>query len=284
MILHNANNLSVLPFYTDIEEQNHRKSYAYGNVYPLYVSNQSLIPFQFTVTGNAAASVLGNVTVRNLNGDIVKEIGPGVMAFDIVVLERNTVTRETTCAIVFYPNTIDLDLDSGQFYLQMQLVAGAEFLTIYSEVFTVINNTALNNMLTLEWWDETSLVYPEGTVWYNGERFKNTLHICTEIGKPEYQFEEEGETRDGYFFPEKRLSEKTYRFTFLAPEYLCDALRIVRLSDHVVIRDNFGRVYNIESFLPTIEWQTDGALASVEVEFQTPTVIKKIGKAFSNTD
>lgn len=40
------NNLSVLPFYTDIKEQNHRRSYAYGEVYPLYCPTNTLLPFQ----------------------------------------------------------------------------------------------------------------------------------------------------------------------------------------------------------------------------------------------
>ena len=30
------NNLSVLPFYTNVDEQNHRRPYAYGEVYPLF--------------------------------------------------------------------------------------------------------------------------------------------------------------------------------------------------------------------------------------------------------
>ena len=40
------NNISVLPWYKTIEEQNHRKSYAYGEVYPLFAQAGMLLPFQ----------------------------------------------------------------------------------------------------------------------------------------------------------------------------------------------------------------------------------------------
>ena len=40
------NNISVLPFYTNIDEQNHRKSYAYGEIYPLFSQAGMLLPFQ----------------------------------------------------------------------------------------------------------------------------------------------------------------------------------------------------------------------------------------------
>ena len=45
MILKNFNNsLSILPFYESLEEQNHRKSYAYGETYPLYVPMGAVPP------------------------------------------------------------------------------------------------------------------------------------------------------------------------------------------------------------------------------------------------
>ena len=43
------NNLSVLPFYTAIDEQNHRRSYAYGEIYPLYVPLGYVPTFQIVI-------------------------------------------------------------------------------------------------------------------------------------------------------------------------------------------------------------------------------------------
>lgn len=115
-------------------------------------------------------------------------------------------------------------------------------------------------------------------------QFKNRLYLCTELGRPDYPFEEQGESRDGYFFVQKQISEKTYRCTALAPEFLCDVMRFIRMADHVVVRDQFGRKYECDSFLISPKWQNQGYLASVEIEFQTDTVVKKIGTGVRRGD
>ena len=93
------------------------------------------------------------------------------------------------------------------------------------------------------------------------------------------------ETTDGFFVSCDDISEdKTYKFTILAPEYLCDVLRLVRMSDYVRLRDQYGRVYNADTFLITPQWQTQGNLASVEVEYQTDTVVKKLGYGYTPQD
>ena len=48
MILNN-NNLSPIPFYGSLAEQDFRKWYAYGGMYPHRVSSRNLVPFFFTV-------------------------------------------------------------------------------------------------------------------------------------------------------------------------------------------------------------------------------------------
>ena len=57
-------------------------------------------------------------------------------------------------------------------------------------------------------------------------------------------------------------------------------MRLIRLSDIVVVRDKYGRTYNCDTFLITPNWQTQGDLASVEIEFTTSTVVKKIGRGY----
>ena len=94
------------------------------------------------------------------------------------------------------------------------------------------------------------------------------------------EFEEDGEERDGYFFPEKQISVKTFKCTILAPEYLCDVMRFIRMADYIHITDKYGREYDCDTFLITPKWQTQGDLASVEIEFKTNTVVKKIGRGY----
>ncbi len=47
------NNLSVLPFYTSLDQQNARKWWIYNRVYPLYCPAGFLLPFQIIVPHNS---------------------------------------------------------------------------------------------------------------------------------------------------------------------------------------------------------------------------------------
>ena len=49
-------NFSVLPFYDSLEEQNSKKNYAYGDVYPLYMPKGVILPFQIFNINIAAYS------------------------------------------------------------------------------------------------------------------------------------------------------------------------------------------------------------------------------------
>lgn len=87
------------------------------------------------------------------------------------------------------------------------------------------------------------------------------------------------EKRDGYEYPTKQISSKTYRFSFFATEFLLDALRFIRMADHIVIT-NDEKTYNASAFLITPEWEKEGDVAGVDAQFQTDTVAKKIGLAY----
>ena len=80
----------------------------------------------------------------------------------------------------------------------------------------------------------------------------------------------------GYTFIESQVSKKIYKFTFIAPEYLCDALRIVRLCENKQII-NKSQVYDLTTFNMEPKWEDQGDLASVECEFETDTIIANIG-------
>jgi hypothetical protein len=140
----------------------------------------------------------------------------------------------------------------------------------------MVNN--LTPFLRIEWYNDEDFIMDGARIVYQNPTFVNRLYFATELGKPEYTFTEEGEQRDGYYFPEKQLSEKTYKCTVLAPEYLCDVMRLIRMADHVRITDKYGRQYLADTFLITPKWQEQGDLASVEIEFETSTVAKKIGR------
>lgn len=265
------NNLSVLPFYTSVDQQNARKWWVYNRVFPLYVQAGFLPPFQMNYTHPGA--VIDGFTLYKADGTVVGNYVTEFLNAGATVAVYSSVLRN----LVFGGQTaIWPTMENGQYYVRVK-VGGVWY---YSEVFTVVND--IEPYLKLEWWDVEDFRFDSGVITYkynNGTQFKNVLYLPSDIAKPEYIFEEEGESRDGYFFPTKQISEKRYRFNFFAPEYLLDVLRFVRMADFAQITYR-GQVYSLDTFLITPTWEDNGDVAVVEAEFDTATVAKKLGVGY----
>jgi len=290
MIQNPNNNLTVLPWYRQSENEfytidknefNSNKSYAYGTVYPLICPSNFILPFQI-IRDSSLSTVITKVEIIDLN---LSTVFDGFNFKDITseMLDTGLEIKEFPDQgynILIYAGIFPLpeNLPQGQYYLKITM--DDEF--YYSELITFVAD--VKGFLKIEWKDFEDLVFDVGRIVYQDTPFKNILYLKTELGKPEYTFEEEGETRDGYFFPEKQISEKTYKFIALAPEYLCDVMRLIRMADYIMITDYLGKKYKCDTFLITPKWEVQGDLASIECEFQTNTVVKKIGKGFVITD
>lgn len=266
------NNLSVLPFYEDVEEQNHRRTYAYGEKYPLYTPMGTVPPFQ--IIRKHSEALISDVRIYKADGSSYVTVLSPMFSAGLTVIRY----ADSGYDIVMYPSNAPhgLTTEEGQFFMRLSMGDGKVY---YSDIFTVVAD--MSAFLNVRWWDAEDLVM-DGTRISYAENFRNSLWLATQLGKPEYEFEEEGENRDGYFYPEKMISEKKYKFVFLAPEYLCDVMRFIRLSDFVTVKDRYGHSYRCDTFLCTPKWQEQGDLASVEVEFTCETVAKKVGKGYIN--
>lgn len=276
-----TNNLNILPFYASVDKQHHRKAYSYDKVYPIIApinsipSSQIIIP-RFESFNNIVATIYkvdGTDAYYNAQDSWI-----GIQA-----------KRTNTYGVfIFNPgNTLSAEVKSeGQYYMRLDLninlsAGGTGAYTYYSEVFTWVED--VSKYLKLEYWDNQNLPVFDNHIDYESG-YKNTVYLQTQLGKPEYPFEEEIVKRDGYEFPEKQLSEKRFRFTFLAPEFLIDALRIVRMHDNVYITNIDSEVYRSNSFLLNLSrWEDQGDLAALEVEFECDTIIKKIGTGILNS-
>ena len=259
------NNLSVLPFYTSIDEQSHRRPYAYGDIYPLYVEMGKLPTFQICRTLSGSVST---ITLYTADGAAVTGISPSIIS-----------SKNVGAYVVFYNDASDSGFYSGEGQYYIAVTIGGT--TYYSDVFTAVQD--ISAYLKVEWWDEEDFIMDGAAIAYDlgSSYFHNIVLLNTQLGKPEYEYEEEGENRDGIFFPEKMISEKTYKFNFLANEPLCDVMRLARMSDHIRITDRYGNVYNCDTFLMTPKWEVQGNVASVDAEFQTNMVAKRIGRSLT---
>ena len=269
------NNFNPLPWYTSLDQQNHRKSYAYGSIYPLYTMANFMLPWQVQI--NASGIHYLSLSVYKEDGTLYQSVDPNDIDRDIVYV--NTTNYAYAICIPAFP--LVSNQPDGRYYAVMTIEPEDDNnrIILYSEVYTVVQS--MDNFLKIEWYDLNPLIYAGGQICYSDKfSYRNYVYLPTELGKPEYTFEEAGEDRDGLYYAEKQLSEKTYRFNFLAPEYLLDAMRIIRLSDFITITDQWGVAYYADKFLMTPKWTQNGDLAEVAVEFQTNTVIKKIGQGY----
>lgn len=256
------NNISPLPFYDNIALQNHRKDYAFGQVYPLITYRNMLLPFQVVF---ASGTSISWVRLYNFNTGKFIDITRSMKENGL------TIKSYTGFKVLKYPGTLPVVeiKHEGLYYLAISISG----LTIYSDVFTVCNR--VDDYLLLEYSNSYNFELKGGMVDFS-DNFKFKCYLNTQVGRPEYDFEEEATERMGYTFIESQVSKKIYKFTFLAPEYLCDALRIVRLCENKKITSKL-QTYDLTTFNMEPEWEDQGDLASVECEFETDTVIANIG-------
>lgn len=257
------NNISPLPFYDNIALQNHRKDYAFGHIYQLITYRNMLLPFQVVISKGTSISW---VRLYDFNAEKYIDITNSMKENGL------TIKSFTDFKLLKYPGTLPIVeiKHEGLYYLAINI---SDLGTIYSDIFTVTNR--VSDYLLIEYNNSYNFELRNGIVDFS-DNFAFKCYLNTQIGKPEYDFEEEATERMGYTFIESQVSKKIYKFTFLAPEYLCDALRIVRLCENKQITSK-QQIYDAITFNIEPNWEDQGDLASVECEFETDTVIANIG-------
>lgn len=264
------NNLNILPFYDSVEKQHHRKFYAFEQTFNLISENVRLLPFQIR-REHSAGSTINKLDLVNFETGTVTNILSEAVSAGLGILEFSSEGYDLLInpSLLIFPS---LQLELGKHYLEIGDTANNVW---FSDIFNIVRDTA--QYLKLIYWDQDNFVHSDGHIDYSIP-YKNYVYLPTEVGKPEYPFEEVAQKRDGHLFIEKQISEKKYKFTFIAPEFLLDALRIVRMHDHIEVRSK-GQIYDVETIIIDPKWKDQGDLASVEAEFECNTVIKKIGKS-----
>jgi hypothetical protein len=269
-----ATEINILPWYESLQLQHHNKRYAYGQYYCMPTPAGFLLPFQMRrPASGAAVSALQVISVAT---------GASTDILALATAGGLEVAQYTSDGydLIIYPATLAVgSFPVGRHYLRM--VEGGN--TWYSEVFNFVDTTA--GLVKVEWWHNGDFCYPAGRVRYQFP-YKGRAYFKTDIGKPEYTFEQVVSERNGKNFKLKQISAKQYKFVFLAPEYIADAFRQVPLHDFVQITNhNDGRVYDVDEInMGSPDWQDRGDLAAITVDFQTDTVIVKSGSGVTTLD
>ena len=253
------NNFNVLPFYDNLQKQNRNKWYSFGQHYPLICPNNIILPFQFVIT--TEITFLGNIEAVSVDKGTATNLG--VKPEIIQGAQGNS-----SYYVVKKAETTINAMPDGLHYLRINTNQGY----LYSEEFVFTDSYA--DCIRLEYWNEDTLNFTSGEINFDDD-FKFVMYIPSTIGKPEYEFEEELTKRLGYKFIESQTSNKLYKFNFLAPEYICDAMRLVRLCDYIKLTTKYD-TYNALTFSYEPKWQENGDLAAVDVEFETDSIIQKL--------
>ena len=256
--------ISPLKFYDDFHKQNRYRSFAYGHVAPLITNPNVVSPFQLIVSGNVSEVYVRSAdTNKRVTGNVVERFKDAGL--------RN-VSKNGYKILLFlgiFPLSGVIDYE-GQYWLEIH--SGGWY---YSEVFCFDNN--IDDCLKVEYWNpEGDFALKNGIIVLGSENFHFILLLKSELGKPEYSFEEEATKRLGYSFIESQVSKKTYKFNTVIPEYLCDAMRIIRLCSQKKITCK-GETYDAITFNMEVDWQEQGDLASVTCEFDVDNIITNIG-------
>lgn len=257
--------ISPLKFYDDFHKQNRYRSFAYGHIAPLITNPNVVSPFQLIVSGDVSEVYVRSAnTNERVTSNVVEKFKDAGL--------RN-VTKDNKYNILLFLGIFPLSgvIDyEGQYWLE--IYSGEWY---YSEVFCFDNN--IDDCLKVEYWNpEGDFALKNGIIVLGSENFHFILLLKSELGKPEYSFEEEATKRLGYSFIESQVSKKTYKFNAIIPEYICDAMRIIRLCSQKKITCK-GETYDAINFSMEVDWQEQGDLASVTCEFDVDNIITNLG-------
>lgn len=262
------NNFSPLAFREKSMKATYKKWYAYGKEFALPFSTTELPPFQFTVTN------LPSFDPTTVEVFLVDEATGTRGATGVKIKVDSMDGHGSVLYVSPGSNVYAKSIEPGVYRAEFAIPEGE---TYVSTPICVTDGIETNtNFVKLEYWNDEKLAYPNGFVTTGTDNdFKFQMYIPTTFFKPKYEFEEEITKRAGYKFLELQTCNKVFGFNFLAPEYICDALRLARLSDYIRFTHD-GEYYNALNFEYNPDWQDNGYLAAIECQFETDTIIQKL--------
>lgn len=261
------NNFSPLAFRKKESKATYEKWYAFGKNYAIPASANTLIPFQFTDV-NVGEIQPDSIEVVAVNQETGESIKTGVYVSRDDMPEHGSVLYVSPGK-----NSFREALPQGTYRAEFSI--GTQ--VYISTPFCVIPGIETSSKyLLIEYWNDEKIAYPGGFITTGANNdFRYQMYVPATICKPKYEFEEELTKRAGYKFLELQTSTKVYAFTFVAPEFICDAMRLIRLSDYIRISHD-GEYYNALNFEFDVDWQEQLYLAAVDCQFETDSIIQKL--------
>ena len=123
------NNLSVLPWYDSINRQNHRRDYAYGNIYQLITPDRKLLPFQ--IRRSTRSNGISQVLLRNIEGKQIANITSQIKETGLTVKRFSADGYD----LIIYPGILPMAITTPEGLYYAEISDGVQ--RWYSEEFNI---------------------------------------------------------------------------------------------------------------------------------------------------
>jgi hypothetical protein len=239
--------------------------------FKLIIRNGEILPFQ--LTHERAGGIGGTYTckIRQTTGALAQ-----VAQFELSVVSEIDQSDDRFYNIRYFGGVGLYDLTDGCYQATFEDVNGRKW---FSEIIHVRADVSM--FIQIQYSSRQNLILSDQVIYFtNAFRFK--VYLDTIVARPVYEYEEEVTEKNGLKFTSSQVARKVYRMGLPIPEFLADALSIIRLCDfkRIIAPD---QIYNVIDFIFNPEWPERGDLAEGNIEFLTASIIKKVN-AFANVD
>jgi len=266
-----------LRFYQKLEHQNRYRKGAAAKVFKLLAPTNRLLPFQL----KRAATLLPIQSIKYVS--VVDGSSTELLA-SLDSGELQTFAFQTYDYLVHFGiEDLGLTMPEGEYYLEVTDSVN----TWYSEVIQVTdfdaddltaNSCVVTKLTYYDTCDVADIFYR--TQAFGGPQYKNIVYLDVDIGKPEYDYNEEGdEDGEGRFEADYKRLEKQYLLQGVFPEYMVDALTLIPLhigkTGVVEVLTQRGYAGEVDRITVSPQWQGDlGLWALTDILFSTEFVVK----------
>ena len=262
---------TVLPFYTDIRNQNRFKENVKKKCpFHLLSPKNAFLPFIIQIPkGSAKPTSFKLISLNGSETDLSNNIGI-LKAIDFEDFAYCYYKGES---LVFKFETIEQELNlTGSFYIELNI----DDVIYFSEVFVmkeeITNSEFPNDFIKIEYWDPKDI---EPIRYRDG--FKQEIYLDTFIHTSEPEIEEETEP-DGNNNLNPTFSKLVIKqkMEILVPDFLKIALMTLPMHGEIKVLDQNKREGKIDRIKVTPTAVANGAFATLEIVFETDVLTKTL--------
>ena len=262
---------TVLPFYTDIRNQNRFKENVKNKCkFQLLSPKNALLPFVIQIPKDSQQPT--SFKLISLNGTET-DLSNNIPILKAIDFEDFAYCYYNGQPLIFKYETIEEELNlKGSFYIELNLDGDLYFSEVFVMKEEITNSEFSNDLIKVEFWDSKDI---EPIRYRDG--FKQEIYLDTFIHTSEPEIEEETEP-DGNNNLNPTFSKLVIKqkMEVLVPDFVKIALMTLPMHDEIIIFDQNKREGKIDRTKVTPTTVANGAFATLEIVFETDVLTKTL--------